>query len=83
MTHGWSKPYYGVQHLVTAPGCYQLTVTEFATGAAEAYVLHLRSEHPFTSVAETTCASAAEARAWAESRPEAKGSWSVGRSGTG
>ncbi len=45
----WSKPYYGVQHLLGVPRSHQITVNDYGT-FSEVYMLHLHGMTPFTDV---------------------------------
>lgn len=47
----WTKPYYGVSHLVDCPKSHQVTMTSF-TAFTEVCVISLHSDTPFTGARE-------------------------------
>jgi hypothetical protein len=64
----WSKPYFGVQHILNAPRSHQITVTDRGE-FAEVYMLYLHGAHPFTATKEahgTLDAMIAKGEEWAQ-----------------
>lgn len=62
----WSAPHCGVQHreLCTDAGTlFQATATQ-RDGFAEAYILNLKSVHPFTPIIERDFETMEQAREW-------------------
>jgi len=45
----WSKPHFGVQHLLDVPRSHQITVNDYGT-FSEVFMLHLHGLTPFTDV---------------------------------
>lgn len=49
----WSPPYHGVSHIMSVPRSHQITMNDYGV-CAKAYMLDLRSAHPYTPVKEIT-----------------------------
>lgn len=49
----WSNPHHGVSHITSVPRSHQITMNDYGV-CARAYMLDLRSAHPYTPVKEIT-----------------------------
>ena len=52
-TIDWSPPYHGVSHITNVPRSHQITMNDYGWFSS-AYMLDLRSAHPYTPVKEIT-----------------------------
>jgi hypothetical protein len=63
----WTKPYFGVQHLLGLHDRFQATI-EHHESFTSAWVLDRHSNHPFTPISEGDFPTVAKAQRWIEKR---------------
>lgn len=49
----WTTPHHGVSHITSVPRSHQITMNDYGWFSS-AYLLDLRSAHPYTPVKEIT-----------------------------